>query len=343
VKRAYTVFYFITMLLLSIPALKLGMARVGQLFLLLLFLFMIIDEINKKKIDFFILSYFFIGSLVLVLISLNSTYEKIGESKFFIKYLFIFPAAFYIGAKAIQKLGKKEFITILEVLISIYIFIAFLIYFDLFPFRELITYRVGFGGQKYIEFQGTFAEAGIMAEIVYMSALIALLMRYEFDIWQQNKIYNLLFYIVVFISLVMTKNKTIWVSLVAISFILVFLKSIFLLLYSNSYQPYYKRVENQTLKILEKIDSIKLLLFSLFVLGVLYFINSIMDDPIVTMKMIEVKLHQERGKAFLYAMDLLKDSSWMGCYGFGFVEYYFSHLPVTIIGLGEKVGMLFHT
>ena len=46
--------------------------------------------------------------------------------------------------------------------------------------------------------------------------------------------------------------------------------------------------------------------------------NIILDKPIISIPMIEEKLNDERGKAFLAAITLLKNSDWLGSYGFGF-------------------------
>jgi len=42
-------------------------------------------------------------------------------------------------------------------------------------------------------------------------------------------------------------------------------------------------------------------------------------------------------------MKLLDESSYLGGYGFGYIEYYFSHLQTSIIGLGKGVGMVFNS
>jgi len=342
VKKYYPYFYLGLFIILSIVSLKLSVIRVGQLLIMGLFTLVFIDDYQRKQVDIGILSYFFIGAVLMVLVSLNSIYGKIGEVKFFIKYLFIFPMAFYIGAKSIQKLTLHQLVNILDLSVLFYILVAFLVKFHLFPFDSLIVYREGFGGMKYIEFQGTFAEAGILAEVVFMMTLISFLIRYEFNIPYPNNLIKYLFYGVVTISLALSKNKTIWIALIMVMIILVVFKFFFSMFYTNYFQPKYKSFENETMKLFENINSTKLLTFSIMIVVSLYFINELLPEPVVTMKMIKLKLTQERGKAFIYTVNLLQESNWLGGYGFGYVEYYFTNLPIKILGLGKDVGMIFN-
>jgi len=347
VDRFYKYFYFLLFILLSLSALKVGSLRVGQLAILGLFGLIMIDNYNHKKIDVKILLYFFIGAILMALISKNSIYGKVDETKYIIKYLIIFPATFYVGAKLVEKFTLNEIVNLLEFIAFIYIFIAYLVYFDLFPssLDFLLRFRDdGFGGELYLEFQGTFDEAGTLAMIVYLMVTISFLIRFEFNIWSKNRVYNYLFYLYIFIALIMTRNKTIWVALIMITFSLVVLKVLFTLIYSNRYQPKYIIEKNRTLKLFQNINSMKLILFIVFISITLYIANQyLLPEPLITEKLLQKKLSSERGKAFVYAIKLLDESSWLGGYGFGFVEYYFSHLNITIIGLGKGVGMIFNS
>ena len=62
------------------------------------------------------------------------------------------------------------------------------------------------------------------------------------------------------------------------------------------------------------------------------------------MEIIQNKLENERGKALKEAIHLLEQSNWLGMYGFGFVESYFSTFyRDSIIGLGEGVSAIFNS
>jgi hypothetical protein len=334
-------------MLLSLSALKIGSMRLGQLSILGLFALIMIDDYNHKKIDFKILFYFLLGAVLMALISKNSIYGKVDETKYIIKYMIIFPATFYIGAKIVEKITLKDIVNILDITVFIYFLVAYLVYLEVFPnsLDFLLRYRNdGFGGELYLEFQGTFDEAGTLAMITYLMVSISFLIRFEFNIWYKNRVFNNIFYLFVFISLIMTRNKTIWVALLGIIFSLVVLKMFFMLIYSNRYQPKYILEKNRTLKMFQNINSLKLITFFIFILVSLYIANQyLLSEPLITEKLLQKKLSSERGKAFVYAIKLLKESDWLGGYGFGFVEYYFSHLNTTIIGLGKGVGMIFNS
>jgi len=75
--------------------------RIAQLVILLLFSIVLLNDIIKRTINIPLLIFLFVFGIVLSLISINSTYEKVDEHKFIIKYLTIFPASFYLGYKFI--------------------------------------------------------------------------------------------------------------------------------------------------------------------------------------------------------------------------------------------------
>ena len=81
----------------------------------------------------------------------------------------------------------------------------------------------------------------------------------------------------------------------------------------------------------------------IIVILVFFTINSLLTEPIISMAIIEDKLNNERGKAFLAAIKLLENSNWLGAYGLGFIEQYFSVYTDRIIGLGAGSGMIFNS
>ncbi len=345
-KSYFKYIYFFLFILLSFTEIKFAGMRVGQVFLLFTFILIIIDDYNNKQIDWELIFFFELGAIVMILISLNSIEGKIDEYKFFIKYVIVFMASFYIGAKALQKVEVKDFITILESIVAFYIIMAFLIYFHLLPdaiISKIVHYRTGYGGYKYLEFQGTFHEAIWLALAIYIASLSAFLLRFRFHIFPKNRNLLYLYYIIVFISLVLTKNKTVFLSLIFAAIFLFFLKSSLTLIYSN----YYKReelVENiPALKTLNKINMINLLFFTLFVGLIFYIANELLPEPLITKKLLLTKLKHERGEAFVVTWHLIEKSNFFGGYGFGFVEDFFSHYPTTIIGLGQHVSMIFNS
>ncbi len=343
----YKYILFTILILLSFATIKLGgTLRVSQILLILTaFLFFIIDFTDRKN-DYNLLLFLFFGAVGMSLVSLNSSYEKFGEIKFIIKYFLIFPATFYVGAKMVQKVGIKNLAPIFEIVAFIYAFMAYIIYFSILPqniIDLIVHYREGFGGIKYLDFQGTFFEAGWFAFATSALLMAAFFIRYEFNIWPKNRVFLYLIYGFVFIALIFSKNKTIWIAFIAILFILSIIKVIMLLFYSNYYQPSYIIYKNYTLNRLKKINPFKIFIILILIIAFLAIINDLLKEPLISMEMINEKLQEERGKAFITIMQLLKESNWLGGYGFGFVEYYFSTMPITIMGLGEGSGMVFNS
>ena len=76
---------------------------------------------------------------------------------------------------------------------------------------------------------------------------------------------------------------------------------------------------------------------------VFFVINLVLPEPIFSIEMLEEKLNDERGKAFLAAVELLRKSDWLGGYGFGFIQQYFSVYTDEIIGLDSNSGMIFNS
>lgn len=343
----YLFLYIGIFLFLAIPALKLGGGvRIGQFFILLTFMLLLADDIVKHTLDKNILFYFGAGALVMTLVSMNSIEMKFGESKFVIKYFLIFPAAFYVGAKVFERIGARFFIKLLEAAMFFYALMAYIIEFLPLPssiLDKIVSYRTGFGGIQYLDFQGTFFEAGWLAMVLGALFISALLLRIAFDIRPKHTYVFLIFYLMIFATLAMTKNKTIWIAFVLIMLILVIYKSIIMLLYSNKYQPQNIAERDPLLKLLHHIDPVKILLGVFFFLILFFIINMSLSDPLISSEMLKEKLEKERGKAFLIIWEMLKESYYFGGYGFGFVEAYFTLLPQDVLGLGEGSAMIFNS
>ncbi len=347
--RVMSVALFAVMILLSIPALKLGgSARLGQLAVLGTFGLVLAHDLIEKRINFKILLFFMTGAVVLSLISMNSIAVKFGEQKFFIKYFLIFPASFYVGYKFIEKIELKKLILFLEIILFVYCLNALLINLNLMPgaIKNLIvSYRTSFvGNDLYLEYQGTFAEAGWFAMTTEATALFALLLRYDFSIWpEKNRFLLVLLYIFAFASLALSKNKTVWIALVFIALFFIVYKAIILLIRTNYYMPETMRYRDRLVRRLSKLDTNKML-FAIIAMILLFFVlNTLLPQPIISGEMLAEKLQHERGKAFMIVMDLLAKSHWIGGYGFGFVEAYFTLFPQGVIGLGEGTGMIFNS
>jgi len=288
--RVFQSLFVFMFVFLSLASLKIGFVRVGQLVILILFVCVLLDDFQKNEIDFSILFFFLFGGVLVSLVSLNSVYPKIGESKFLLKYLVVYPSAFYVGARFLQKLKPKQVISIIEYVVVFYIAVAFLVEFELFPkfLDGLLMYRDDhFGGELYLDFQGTFNESGVLAQVVYLMVVSSFLLRVEFDEVKNSKWWLVGFYSLVFVSLVLTKNKTVWIALIMMVVFLIFLKVVFTLMYSNQYQLLKGIKSSKTLKIFDKVDATKLFLLLVFLVVSLVVINGLMSEPIISESMLQ--------------------------------------------------------
>ena len=310
---------------LSIVSINAGInIRIGQLSILLMFAIVLLYDLKNKDINETLLIFFIFFAVLLTFVSKNSSYSKIDEIKFVNKYALIFPATFYSAQWSVRNLKIEVFFRVLESSLAIYILMAFLL--SVYPIAFLYNDRGELSG-----FQGTFLETGWFALVVGAFTLTSILGRLDFNL-KFSKIHYLL-YIFSLVSLVLSKNKTIWIGVFLIITFITLFKSII----SN------KQNVKDSVKKLRNINS-SYFIFA-FILFVIVFtgVNSVLQDPIVSVAMLEEKLNDERGKAYLVAINLLSNSDWLGGYGFGFIQQYFSVYTDEIIGLNEDSGMLFNS
>ena len=244
--------------------------------------------------------------------------------KFVIKYTLIFPAAFYIGQWSVRNFKIEDFFKIIEISLAFYIFMAF--FLTLYPIPFLYNDRGELSG-----FQGTFLETGWFALVVGAFTITSIVGRLDFNL-NFSKIHYILYFFSL-ISLGLSKNKTIWIGFFLIITFIILFKSII----SN------KENVKASVQKLKAINSFYFV-FAFIVFVTLFFaVNSILAEPIVSVAMLEEKLNDERGKAYLVAIRLIENSDWFGGYGFGFIQQYFSVYTDEIIGLDENSGMIFNS
>ncbi len=341
-KKVYFYLYLLIFIFLALPMIKVfGSARVEQLLLLATFVVLFVEDTIHKKIDFKIFITLIVGGVILVLVSLNSAYDKVEETNRFIKFLFIYPLAFYVGAAMLRKLALKEIVTLLDLSLLFYVVSWLIVMYVPLPMDLLgkFVHLREFGwGDEFLPFQGTFYEAGALAIIVGSVSLTSFLIRYEFDIWFSKRRYNYLLYTLVLYMIILSKNKTIWLALVMILISLVLYRLYLRTTRSNHY--YSDELLNKD-PILSKFLKLKVsyLVIGALMLVLLFFVyNSFSPEPIITMDMFEYKLKHERGAQYAITWDLIEKSNYFGGYGFGFVEVYFEGL--NILGVGAESGSI---
>ena len=310
--------------------------RLNQIFILFVFFVVFLNDLKNKTLNIKLLAFLIGFGILLSLISLNSPYHKIGQLKFIIKYIFIFPAVFYTGSRLINLIGPKLLIKAAEISVLIYCIDAIILYY--FPIPFLIHNRGALTG-----FQGTFWETVWLAKAVMLLLLTSISLRFDFNIFPRKKYLLLIFYIFLIIIEIITRSKAVWVALGLISLYLILSKFIFnFISYKKlGYNFYIKE------KIISKIQNLNIafLIPLILIIGITLYIanNYILEKPIVTTEMIQEKMQEERGKAFRIALELLKNSNWLGGYGFGYIESFFSSFYDRVIGLGAGVNMLFNS
>ena len=324
-------FFFILILFvlfsmsLSIVSINAGInIRIGQLAILLMFGFVLLDDLKNKSINETLLVFFIFFAILLTFVSRSSSYSKIDEMKFVIKYMLIFPATFYIGQWSVRNFKIEDFFKVIEISLASYILMAFIL--SVYPIWFLYNDRGELSG-----FQGTFLETGWFALVVGAFTITSILGRLDFNLKFSKVQYILYFFSM--IALVLSKNKTIWMGIFLIITFIILFKSIIAS----------KENVKESVKKLKAINSFYFI-FAFIVFVTLFFaVNSILAEPIVSVAMLEEKLNDERGKAYLVAIRLIENSDWFGGYGFGFIQQYFSVYTDEIIGLDENSGMIFNS
>ena len=330
--------FFLTLLMLSMPMLQLNLGvqfRLGQLLFLTLFPILVLISLNKREFNatFYLILIGFV--ILMILTSLNSSYPKVKETTFFIKYLLIYTSIIFVAYRLVFILTLKNLILLLE--LSVISFVFFQMFLAVVPIPFLIHDRGGFTSI----FQGTFFEIGWLANVLFFLTFLTVLLRIEYNIWPKSNRYLYLFYILVFIAVAVTHNKSVWIAIIiSLSALSIYKVLLFPLIIKTDKNTL---VYNQVHKVLLQIN-VKKLIVALFIFSIaFYFYNNSLDNPIISESVMAEKVNDERGKAFYYGVLLLQESQWLGGYGFGYIEYYFGHLTDRVIGLGEGSAVLFNT
>ena len=309
--------------LLSLSVVKISLASIGQLSMILFFILLFLNQYAKKRVRWDVLGYMLGFGMLLTLISFASSEPTLEGYKFVIKYLLIFPIAYYIGVWAGERLSARQLSGLLKVVMLIFVGVAIVLYYV--PIGFLIHDR----GMH--EFKGTFFEGGAFAMTLAVFFLSALFLQIDAHVKFDKKSFTV--FLIVFIAMVITRNKSIWLAFIVIFLTFLFIKP-FLMKKSNLLLSSEELSTFHTAKIIVSL----LVLFVIFIIA-----NSLLAEPIISQAMIEDKLHNERGKVLLVALKLLSNSDWMGAYGFGYVQHYFSTYTDSIVGLGGNVGMIFNS
>jgi len=331
-QKIWVVLYFIFIILISFHTLKANIGfeiRISQVYLLLLFLFISLYDLKNKNFNIKLYLFFLVSGILMTLISLNSTYEKIGEFKFIIKYVIIFPAAFYIGYRTFYFLKLKDIIRISE--LAIFMVGGLAVYLYYFPIAFLIHDRGALTG-----LQGTFWESSGLSIYLSIFFLISFILRLYLNSITPKSISLYLFALTL---IILAKTKIVYLAFILIFIIATYYKLDLIKKLSYKEIRYTHAISNFISKI--NVKKMILILFLFFIILIIY--NYI--DPFISKEIIKNKIENERGRALKVTLELLEQSNWLGCFGWGFVEKYFTSIyrGEGIIGLGEGVNAIFNS
>ncbi len=326
---------------LALPVIKLGPARVEQLLVLSTFVLLLYDDYMKRELDLTISVIMIAFAMILALVSLNSDYPKVDEKGYFIKFLFLYPASFYVGMRAMSKMSIDTLIKAIDYSLWFYVISWFIVMYVPVPMpilSKVIHIRdFGYGGE-FLPLQGTFYEAAGVGIIVGTMLLISMMIRYEFDIWTKNKNYTYLLYLLSFYMLFFSKNKTVWLAYILILFFFSIYKGYLILAQSSYYSPAQYLQTHKTLSRFLKINTTYLVFGGIVLLLSLAIYNTFATHPFITMREFNYKMAHERGAQFSISWDLISKSNYFGGYGLGFVEVYFE--GKNVLGVGKGAGSI---
>lgn len=323
--RGWTGFLWLALFMLTLPTLKLPLVvelRLGQLVLVLGFALLALRDLTNGRLHWGVLLALVGCGLLLCAISYSAPYPKFKQAVFFVKYLFLFPAAFYLGARLFSGLPAARTAAVLETVLFTACGLAVLLEF--YPIPALIHERPeGLAdGLK-----GSFWEQGEFAFFIGVFLLASIALRAGYDAWPQRRWPLVPVYLLALGCALASENRTVWLGLV-----------VALILAGLLYRPpgADPRVARRW--------GLRLIAVAVVALTALLTYNAYLpvDDKLISMNLLELKWETERGAALRAAADLLARHPWLG-HGFGYVEAYFGTRAIGVVGLGSGVAQIFNS
>lgn len=314
--------YFIVIFLLTLQAVKVSVGmeiRIAQISLMAIFIALLIIDLQARRAEMRMLLVIFFFGLIFMTISSLSLYPKNKENAFLIKFLFIYPAAFYVGQRALTLLGPKGIIKVCESVLLISCLLSIFVHY--YPIPGLIHVRPT---HLSVALKGTFWEQGSLAFFFGLLLLTSVALRFKHEIWPSAKWIILAFYAIVVTCLVASANKTVWLavwsSLVCVT---LFNRDLFT-----------RTIGAVTLRGKATVKRWGLRVFCgvcVSVLAmVLYNVSLEPHEQIVNAEMLQHKWESERGAVLMQGFNLIAEEPWLGL-GFGAVE-------IATEGEGEGIG-----
>ena len=295
--------------------------RVGQIALAGTFFVLILHDMHRGQLHWGVLLAVTGCGLMLSALSLFSTYPQLKELTFIIKYVVVFPMAFYAGVRLLSLIGSRRMALLLDLTLLFGTVLAVVLFFH--PVPALIHVR-----PEHLSYglKGSFWEQGELAFFIGLFLLASLALRLEHRHWPRWRWPIIGLYLFAIGCALATYNKTIWVALIGACLATA-------LLYRG--QPHISGVA--------RVWAVRLAVIAVIGAAALTAYNEWLPagEKLVTAGMLQHKWEDERGAALRVAWGLIMQAPWLG-HGFGFVEAYFGNYPSDIIGLGGGAAQLFN-
>lgn len=311
---------------LTLPAVKIPIGfdlRIGQIALAGVFFVLLLHDMYRGQLHWGVLLAVTGCGLMLSALSAFSGYPQVKELTFIIKYVVVFPMAFYTGLRFLPLIGARRMAAVLE--LTLLFGTALAVALLLHPVPALIHQRPAYLLSAGL--QGSFWEQGDLAFFSGLFLLGSLALRIEHRHWPRRRWPLILLYLFVIGCALGSYNKTVWIALIGACLAAA-------MFYRG--QPHIGDVARAW--------ALRLALIGVVAAVALAAYNEWLPagEKLVTADMLQHKWNDERGEALRVAWGLIMQAPWLG-HGFGFVEAYFGNYPSNIIGLGSGVSQLFNT
>lgn len=324
----WTVFLGVVLLALALPAVKVPLVvdlRIGQLVLILGFAWLGVRDLVTGRLHWGLLLGLVGVGFLLCAISAASPYTKVKQSVFFVKYLFLFPAAFYVGARIVAQSTPARLSVVFEWVLLLGCLLAVFLYYVPIP---LLIHERPEGLASGLK--GSFWEQGEFSFFIGLLLLASLALRVGYGAWPQRRTWLLLLYTFALGCAVASMSVTIWLALVAA---LVFGGLVYHPRDDDSVAGGNARRWSLYFILIAVVAAIAILAYNAYLPP---------SDKLITAEALRTKWEVERGAALRTAWKLILDHPWFG-HGFGFVEAFFGTRPIGIVGLGAGVAQIFNS
>jgi len=324
-RRNWELAAFAVLFALTMPAVKVHAGidiRIGQLALAGVFALALIRDLHRQTVAWGPLLAVTGLGLLLSGMSVLSTYPKVKEMTFLVKYVVVFPTAFYLGLRLLTLAGAERLIRVIEVTLAAACLLS--LFLHMHPVPLLVHERPAYLSDG---LKGPFWEQGELAFSVGLFLVASLALRLEYGLRPRRAWLHGLLYGLALGCALASYNKTIWIALIGAC-----MAAAVLYRGGNRFGDV-ARVWAKRLAVIAVVGGVLLAAYNAWLPG---------DEKLVTQQMLENKWQNERGAALRLTWDLIGDAPVLG-HGFGFVEAYFGTYPTDIIGLGSGVAQIFNS